>query len=861
MYLDRPIGIDLGTTNSAVALLEPDGRELMIHTDRFRRKTTPSMVGWDPRAEDFLVGYPAWNRRGLKPEPVASIKRKMGQRATVEVGPHALSPEAVSAKILAALRQQMLDYAGARLEGYGLRLARAVITVPAYFDAPQIEATREAGELAGLEVLGLLQEPTAAAMYYAWKHNLGDGTFLVYDLGGGTFDVSIIRCLMGEYQVLGIHGDNYLGGDDLDKRLAEFFRVKLVEQGYSLDLNVREDPDDATRFLILTRVAREVKEALSSSEFQYVGRQDLFQDKEGHSVTLDLEISRAQWEELMRSYVAQTLEGCQEALKLSQETAGVSLADIDHVLLVGGSTRSPLVQAAVAEALCGEGRSKADKPLLDEPDTCVALGAAIHAANLGGLTLGDVEAGLQIQLTSSLTTRRAKARLLGHVQGDNAGQVAEVILYDCADAARPELWAQSALSEGAFKLTEMELPDEGTYPVELALRSQAGEELLRLPLELYRGADARQTGSALSNPTVLAKNIYLEVVRRGRPDRQLLLEKGTSLPVEAKWRFFTADQSGAVILRLLQGWMPIRTLHLEVPPELPLQTPVELELSVDDTMTMVAQGQIKDQKFWAQVEPPPVRAERSWGEVEELLESCQQVESTLWGHDASYFKERTASLKAGIREASQTDPDKMQVLVGRLEELLQDYRAEDRGLTPSYERFERMVNLVRRKVFSEVQGQALGLSHDAWAERLLEIERRGADAWQSSDQPAWGRAYSQIQAIWESLAQEDHRYTDPESADYLMRSFLSAQMRAREMQEELASFVLSDNEETRKVQSAERLEILAALDGEVVRPLQLLGQAMEPGPQTRSKLETIHGALRKLDKRAERLPSLGLVST
>ncbi|MEO1272781.1 MAG: Hsp70 family protein, partial [Myxococcota bacterium] len=230
MYLDRPIGIDLGTTNSAVALLEPDGRDLLIYTDRFRRRVVPSVVAWDPGAEEMLVGFKAWNRRGLEPEPISSIKRKMGQETTTQLGPKAMTPQEISAEILKAVRSGMVEYAGARLDGsgYGLELGRAVITVPAYFDAPQIEATRKAGELAGLEVMSLLQEPTAAAMYYAWKHGLQDGTFMVYDLGGGTFDVSIIRCLMGEYQVLGIHGDNYLGGDDFDRRFAEHLRKHLV---------------------------------------------------------------------------------------------------------------------------------------------------------------------------------------------------------------------------------------------------------------------------------------------------------------------------------------------------------------------------------------------------------------------------------------------------------------------------------------------------------------------------------------------------------------------------------------------------------------------------------------------------------
>ena len=169
----------------------------------------------------------------------------MGQTTKVPCGPDELAPEEVSAKILAELRARMQESLGGKApKGVEVKVARAVITVPAYFDAPQIEATRRAGAMAGLDVLGILQEPTSAAIYHTWKSRLGDGNFLVYDLGGGTFDVSVLRCVGGEYQVLAIDGDNYLGGDDLDRRYAETLRAGLAEKGYALDLDVRCDDDD-----------------------------------------------------------------------------------------------------------------------------------------------------------------------------------------------------------------------------------------------------------------------------------------------------------------------------------------------------------------------------------------------------------------------------------------------------------------------------------------------------------------------------------------------------------------------------------------------------------------------------------------
>ncbi len=857
MHLDRAIGIDLGTTNSAVALLAPDGRDLLIYTDRFRRRVVPSVVGWDPSRAELLVGFPAWNRRGMTPEPITSIKRKMGQQTTVELGPHALSPEEVSARILSALVDGMGEWAGARLEDYALRLRRAVITVPAYFDAPQIEATRRAGELAGLEVLGLLQEPTAAAMYYAWKHGLSDGTFLVYDLGGGTFDVSVIRCLLGEYQVLGIHGDNYLGGDDLDRRFAERLRAHLVEQGYQLDLDIQSSPDDATRFLILTRIAQEAKEALSTAEVHYIGRRDIFRDHAGQPVTLEIEVSRAEWEALMQATIDQTIACCHEALRLAQSAAGIGLADVDHVLLVGGSSRSPLVQRAVREAFCGEGRSKAQSPLLDEPDTCVALGAAIHAANLGGLTLGDD--ALEVHLTSPLASRKPVGRLIGSLQGPRAEQVSQIALLQRFEGEEEEeVVADAPVDGGRFRMGEIPLPDEGVHP--FTLTCAAGEEvLLRLPLAMYRGGDARSTGSALSNPSVLAKDLYLEVVRLGRPDRKLLVERGASLPVEARFRFATADQSGAVILRLMQNRLPIRTIHLEVSPDLPLGTPVDLTLRIDASMQIVAEGGVGEQVFWAQIEPPPARQERSFAQVESLLDDADQVANKLWGQDATFFRERLGYLKAGIREAVRTDPDKLQVLASRLADLLEDYRSEDHALSPSYDRFERILNLIRVKVFArDGEGRTLGLDAEAWQQRLVEVERQGADAYAARDAPAWSRLYSQVLAIYESIAQDDTRFSNPSSEESLERSARSARFAVEQIKEALAILVLSENAETRKLQQSEKLALLDALNVEVIAPLDALGD--HPGKEARPRLETIHAALRRLERRLERLPTLGLVS-
>jgi molecular chaperone DnaK len=867
--INRPVGIDLGTTNSAIALMRAEGDDLVLLEDRLRRKTFPSMVGWDPQEEDFITGYQAWNRRVMEPQPVASIKRKMGTRQTVSVGPNKMLPEEVSAKILESLVSKMREYATDHIDAYQVQVDRAVITVPAYFDAPQIEATKEAGELAGLEVLGLLQEPTAAAMYYAWKHGIGDGNFLVYDLGGGTFDVSVIRSLMGEYQVLAIDGDNFLGGDDFDRRLAEMFRKHLVDQGYELDLDVADDPDDQVRFTLLERVAREVKEALTTSEFQYVGRRDLFEDQAGQPVTLDLEVGREEFEALIEDLIDQSIEACERALEQSQEQAEVGLADIDYVLLVGGSTHVPLVQQKVADALCpgaegvGSG-SGTDRPLLDEPDTCVGLGAAIHAANLAGVTWVDDDKRLTI--SSSLSTRQSSTHVIGRLEGDVPDGIHSAALIggsgDVASVSRvQQRETEDDQSYLAFEFDSIALDEPGRHDFRIEFCDDSGADLATFDIFLKRldsAAPYRPTGSALSNPTVLAKDIFLEVASDGEAEHFKLIGRGTSLPAERTFQFYTADRSGAVLLRLFQNRFPIRTIHLDVPHDTELGTPVELTVKIDESMTIVATGEIRGQTFWAQIEPPPERKLRDWEEIEMLLEQTEAVREALWGMEAKLFAKRVDSLVAGIRETARTDPDKLQVLVRRLEGVLEDYRNRDVELTPAYSRFQTLLNAIKRVVYRGGKSQPLGRSLDEWRERLQTIEKSAERAWKDKDQEAWSQAFDQVQATWESLAQDEYRFTATNTSEYVQRLYLALSRRIEELKSDLDEFTLASNPETEKLQRREIMHIQAELEDDVEEPLYALDPEGEPA-ELKPKLARLAEICARLEKRVDELPTLGLV--
>ncbi len=859
MFVDRPVGIDLGTTNSEIAMLDPSERDLHIFADRFGRRTVPSAVAWDPKAEAFVVGHPARQRRGKTPGPIESIKRRMGQTVTVEVGPHALSPAEISSKILDELRVRMREHLNKQASsGFEARVDRAVITVPAYFDAPQVEATRAAGELAGLEVIGILQEPTAAAIYHTWKNRLGDGNFLVYDLGGGTFDVSVLRCLGGEYQVLAIDGDNYLGGDDFDRRFAERLRQMLVERGYSLDLDVRNNEDDRAKFGRIVHLAQEIKESLSTSEVMNVSKQEFMKDKNDDSVSFEAEIGRAEYEKAIADLVETTIVCCERALTRSAETSSVDLSQIDHVVLVGGSTRVPLVVRRVVDAICK--KSRAEKPLQDEVDTCVALGAAIHAAQLGGLRVGDEQKKVAVSFTTPLVSQSAKVRLGIRFDAVPASAVEATVYRGMSSQDGADEVTRVAVPESNESVVRVEIPlgEDPEQGMRLSVRSAEREVLAELPFAVYRG-DVRPRASALSRPSVVAKDIAIEVIRAGRRERRVLISRGAGLPTEVKHRFFTADQSGAVVLRLLQNRMPIKTLLLQVPKELPIGTPVDLTLRCDDAMRMEARAVVAGQELWAQVEPPaPPRFDPA-GAVEALLEDAEQTGKNLWGMNAQGYRGEADMLIAGIREVVMTDPDKMQALCERLRNLVDIYRGDSsETLQPPMARFESELSALRLVVY-RASGTLHGMNRDAWEKRIADIEARASAAYEANDAVMWRRVYNEVQALYETAIQEEFSAMRLDDPSYLDRRIRNERLYAQSVERKLADFVPSSSD-VGPMQLAERDKLMAQLQEKAVDALKNLSADTKDTAALRRKLEAVRAETSRIDTALERLPSLGLVT-
>lgn len=354
---DLVVGIDLGTTNSAIAVVR-DGKPVLIPVDGF--PLLPSVVGLDPNGQ-LLVGYPARNQAILYPErTVRSIKRRMGESSEITLGDRKFTPVEISAIILRHLKHAAEAY-------LKVPVTRAVITVPAYFSDVQRVATREAGEIAGFTVERILHEPTAAALCYIAAESPHDSTFLVYDLGGGTFDVSIVRTRGDVTEVLASHGDTKLGGDDFDELLQTSLRKTIEEEhGISLENNRRA-------LSRLSRAAENAKIALSTESYVSVIEENIA-DKDGIGIHLNKELARPDYEEMIYPLLQKTRTSIQTALR----EAKLLLRDVDDILLVGGSTRTPLVSSLIQEEMKKVPRQDIN------PDTAVVLGAALQAARIMG---------------------------------------------------------------------------------------------------------------------------------------------------------------------------------------------------------------------------------------------------------------------------------------------------------------------------------------------------------------------------------------------------------------------------------------------------------------------------------------------
>src|SRR6478609_8095891 len=367
--MPKAVGIDLGTTNSVVSFLEAGEPAVIPNTEGSR--TTPSVVGFSKTGE-VLVGEVAKRQAITNPDrTIRSVKRHMGTGWTIDIDGKKYTAQEISARILQKLKRDA--------EGYlGDTVSQAVITVPAYFDDAQRTATKEAGQIAGLNVLRIINEPTAAALAYGLDKGAEDEKVLVFDLGGGTFDVSVLEIGDGVFEVKSTHGDTHLGGDDWDQRIIDWL-VQQFKAAHGVDLAV--DKMAAQR---LKEAAEKAKIELSNLQETTINLPFVTATSEG-PLHLELSLTRARFQEMTRDL----LEACRGPFEQAIRDAGLDKNAIDHILMVGGSTRMPAVVDLVTELIGKEPHKGVN------PDEAVSVGAAIQA----GVLKGEVKDILLLDVT------------------------------------------------------------------------------------------------------------------------------------------------------------------------------------------------------------------------------------------------------------------------------------------------------------------------------------------------------------------------------------------------------------------------------------------------------------------------------
>ncbi|MCL2697081.1 MAG: Hsp70 family protein [Oscillospiraceae bacterium] len=739
--ISKVVGIDLGTTNSVIAMMGPDNKTIICNTDAQKRRTSPSVIVWDKKSQSIIGGQKAFNRRGTKPEPVTSIKRRMGDNNyRVKVGESEMSPIEVSAEILRDLKVKMQEYLKSQSGCEDYIVDRAIVTIPANFRAEAAENTAKAGELAGLEIIRTLQEPSSSSAYYCWKNGLEDGIFMVYDLGGGTFDVSIVRYASGMADVVAISGHNYLGGDTFDELLARMLLENLQDE-YELDLDLSTE-NDMLIFTKLKLVAEVIKKAVSSQDEYFYSQDGAFQDQNGAQVNISVTVTKKEFEDLIEPTVLGTLEKCKEALS-EAEKAGVTLDMIDGVLLVGGSTHIPYIREFVRKNFCDpslELHTINSEPLCDEPDMAVGFGAAVAAsAGYSEITYsgdsGETETAepvlfVEVQPPIGIA---GKSNILGKVNVKNGTLPANMQ----ANVSKADGSYSSAFpvdTDGTFKFGKLPAPSEDEpYHCDIT----AGGETIT-SFGFNAAASIIQ-----APPTTLSHTIFVELNDENNK-RYLhpLMEKGTNLPASCEHKFRTSSEYSAKV-RIFEENTHLCDIVLSFENSVPVNSPVEIRLQIDEKSTKHVNASAGGESQHVVMEAPEIKPP-SESELREKLSDFDAVlnvaspQSQILGKALKQgsLRQQADEIKQAIAE---NDNVRAREAFDELTKNIDGFIKESGDLSPAESVFMRLaedcMNLIRQH-------------HESDPEKINKTnayKNAAAECYAQRDQEALTKVYSDLQ--------------------------------------------------------------------------------------------------------------------
>ena len=753
MQISKCVGIDLGTTSSVIAMMADDNSTIVCCTDRTGCRTFPSAIVYDGEAGGVRAGQFAADRRGLVPEPIVSVKRHIGDESyRVSTGPLKLSSVEVSAKILKEMKKQMEEYLHGFPEYADYVVDHAVVTIPACFASNARENTTKAGELAGLKVEFTLQDPVAAVMYHCFKNKIDNGIFMVYDLGGGTFDVSIVRLYEGDAFVLSIAGSSCLGGDSFDDILARHLLEKLrnSDKGYDLDgMDIFHNEEDRHRFSRLKMRAEIIKKALSSGEVFFESTNGIFEDKSGAKVDLSATVSRSEFEDLIRPLLESTIDECRRALREAAEHYYISLDKIDSVLLVGGSTHIPLVSRILEENFTSPllpEHTKQPKPLIDEPDLAVGYGAAIAAAAFGVYRHHQTEPweGAGISVTSHFAPAvgyGGLSNVRGSLQAEG-GNLPESIYArvtrkagGCTHACGKEFMLEE---NGAFVFEELPYEDESRGEFYSCEFIADGRVLLET------GFDAAP-GEILNPKAVLSRDYYIETDSKitGARRHLKIMEKGFGLPCTRMHTFtINEETSDAVCLRLFEGKKPLKQIRINLEEPLPPGTEVYLFITCDCSSRFTAQAETRSSRLSLEMEPSPPPKLPASDEVNRIVAAARSRIALHPEEERRVAADRMLSCMAAALQEAIEEGDAVSA-----DEILEKINGFVMPIEmhPPKDVFDQKVRELERKNSESEKGGGV------IAREIHNAANAGQQAYDSEDQPALSYAWRILEELEEIL--------------------------------------------------------------------------------------------------------------